>query len=140
MRRPCPFPGNQVPTTRFDPIASKVLAILPVGAPGTGIVQYLSRFVQNDDQFVARGDEVINKNLRIYASYIHDGLQEPSTSIPGNLLTATTNSTWLSCIVPAIEGAYFSERQKEALWDRFFTGAPARQRQSVERYNIVKRA
>ncbi|MHB8302298.1 MAG: TonB-dependent receptor [Acidobacteriaceae bacterium] len=91
-----PFPGNQVPTTRFDPIAKKVLAIVPVGAPSTGIVQYLSRFVQNDDQFVARGDEVINQNLRIYASYIHDGLQEPSTSIPGNLLTATTNSTWLS--------------------------------------------
>ena len=37
-------------------------------------------------------------------------------------------------MVPAIDGAYFSERQKEALWDRFFTGAPARRRQSVERY------
>ena len=30
------------------------------------------------------------------------------------------------CIVPAFDGAYFSEREKEALWDRFFTGAPAR--------------
>ena len=45
-----------------------------------------------------------------------------------------------SCMVPEIDGAYFSDRQKEALWDRFFTGAPARQRQCVERYNIVKRA
>ena len=28
---------------------------------------------------------------------------------------------------------------EDALWDRFYTGAPARQRQSVEQYNIVKR-
>jgi hypothetical protein len=44
------------------------------------------------------------------------------------------------CLVPPFDGAYFSEREKEALWDRFFTAAPARQRRSVERYNIVKRA
>jgi hypothetical protein len=44
------------------------------------------------------------------------------------------------CLVPAFDGAYFSEREKEALWDRFYTGAPRRQRRSVERYNIVKRA
>jgi hypothetical protein len=34
----------------------------------------------------------------------------------------------------------FSRAWKEALWDRFYTGAPQRQRRSVERYNIVKRA
>jgi hypothetical protein len=45
-----------------------------------------------------------------------------------------------SCLVPALDGAYFSEREKEALWDRLYTGAPQRQRRSVERYNIVKRA
>jgi hypothetical protein len=45
-----------------------------------------------------------------------------------------------SCIVPAFDGAYFSEREKEALWARFYTGAPLRQRRCVERYNIVKRA
>jgi hypothetical protein len=45
----------------------------------------------------------------------------------------------LRCLVPAFDGAYFSEREKEALWDRFYTGAPQRQRRSVERYNIVKR-
>jgi len=44
------------------------------------------------------------------------------------------------CLVPAFDGAYFSEREKEALWDRFYTGAPQRQRRSVERYSIVKRA
>ena len=41
------------------------------------------------------------------------------------------------CIVPAFYGAYFSRAWKEALWDRFCTGAPQRQRRSVERYSIA---
>jgi hypothetical protein len=53
-------------------------------------------------------------------------------------------SCWLvwnvRCLVPAIDGAYFSRGWKEALWDRFYTGAPRRQRRFVERYNGVKRA
>lgn len=45
----------------------------------------------------------------------------------------------LLCLVPAFDGALFSQEWKDALWARFFMGAPARQRRSVERYNIVKR-
>ena len=46
----------------------------------------------------------------------------------------------LNCLVPEIGGALFSQVWKDALWDRYFTGAPARQRRSVEQYKIVKRA
>jgi hypothetical protein len=44
------------------------------------------------------------------------------------------------CLVPAFDGAFYSQERKEALWDRFYTGASQRQRRSVERYSIVKRA
>jgi apoptosis-inducing factor 3 len=44
------------------------------------------------------------------------------------------------CLVPAFDGASLSSDSKDALWARFFMGAPRRQRRSVERYNIVKRA
>jgi hypothetical protein len=44
-----------------------------------------------------------------------------------------------NCLVPAFDGAYFSREWKEALWVRFYTEAPPRQRRPVERYNIVKR-
>src|SRR6266404_8983370 len=44
------------------------------------------------------------------------------------------------CLVPAFDGAILSLGWKEALWGKFFTAAPRRQRRSVERYNIVKRA
>lgn len=33
-----------------------------------------------------------------------------------------------------------AHRRRDALWARFFTAAPPRQRRSVERYSIVKRA
>src|SRR5208337_4622673 len=46
----------------------------------------------------------------------------------------------IRCLIPVFDGAVFSTEWKEALWDRFFTAAPRRQRRSVERYNIVKRA
>jgi hypothetical protein len=42
------------------------------------------------------------------------------------------------CLIPDFDAAVFSLEWKDALWARFFTGAPQRQRQCVERYNIVK--
>jgi hypothetical protein len=47
---------------------------------------------------------------------------------------------FVNCFVPHFDGAVFSSDSKDALWDRFYTGAPRRRRRSVERYNIVKRA
>ena len=44
------------------------------------------------------------------------------------------------CMIPDFDGAIFSLDWKDALWARFYTGAPPRQRRSVERYSIVKRA
>jgi hypothetical protein len=43
-------------------------------------------------------------------------------------------------LIPDFDGALFSLEWKDALWARFFTAAPRRQRRSVERYSIVKRA
>src|SRR5215467_11701913 len=44
------------------------------------------------------------------------------------------------CLVPSFDGAFLSHDSKDALWDRFYTAAPPRRRQSVEQYKIVKRA
>ena len=45
-----------------------------------------------------------------------------------------------SCLIPGFDGAFFTPQWREALWTRYSMGAPQRQRRSVERYSIVKRA
>src|SRR5579863_2304588 len=42
------------------------------------------------------------------------------------------------CFVPDFDGAFLSRDSKDALWDRFYTGAPRRQRRSVERYILSR--
>jgi hypothetical protein len=49
-------------------------------------------------------------------------------------------ATTTICLVPVFGGAFLSSDSKDALLARFYTGAPQRQRRSVERYSIVKRA
>ena len=44
------------------------------------------------------------------------------------------------CLVLRCAGVIYSQLRRDELWDRYSTDAPARQRQCVERYNIVKRA
>jgi hypothetical protein len=91
-----PFPGKQVPVSLMDPISQKILTWVPVGAPGTGIVYYTTKLIENGNQFVTRVDHNIGDKLRIYASYLWDGLQEPSATIPNDILSAESNQSWHS--------------------------------------------
>jgi hypothetical protein len=43
-------------------------------------------------------------------------------------------------LIPDFDGAFLSQEWKDALWDKFCTGAPPRRRRSVAQYKIVKRA
>ncbi len=45
-----------------------------------------------------------------------------------------------TCLVPLYTGVKYCQLREEELWDKYYTGAPRRQRRCVERYNIVKRA
>jgi len=69
---------------------------VPVGAPGTGLVYYTSSISQTDNQYVARVDHNVGDKLRLYGSYLWDGLHAPSTTIPNNVLTATADQAWTS--------------------------------------------
>src|SRR6266436_5050437 len=73
-------------------------------------------------------------------------LHHPSLPTTGSLNHETASrgipelSTDPSCLVPGFDGALFSPAWRDALWAKFFMAAPLRQRQSVERYSVVKRA
>ncbi len=91
-----PFPGKIVPASRLDPIAEKILGWVPVAPPGSGVVYYQTHTVQNDKQFVTRVDHSVGSKLRLYGSYLWDGLQQPSTTIPNDVLSESPNQYWRS--------------------------------------------
>ncbi len=69
-----PFPGNVIPSTRFNPIAVNVLKDIPLpNQPGqafTGLNNYYGGNVGEHDDFgnlIARVDHLINEKWRVYA-------------------------------------------------------------------------
>jgi hypothetical protein len=75
--------------------------------------------------------------------YVHAAkpCMEPQSAMVLELADAALQSVEpIRCLIPGFDGAIFSLEWKEALWARFCTGTPQRQRQSVEQYKIVKRA
>jgi hypothetical protein len=91
-----PFLNNQIPTADFDPVALKVLSLVPVGAPETGLAYYATQTVENDNQFVTRVDRDWGTKFRFSARYLYDNLTEPAEPNLSNLLTAAQNLGWRS--------------------------------------------
>src|SRR4029077_10728770 len=60
--------------------------------------------------------------------------------LPCILARQSGTDCYARCLVPDFDGASSSHDSKEALWDKFYTAAPPRRRQSVEQYKIIKRA
>jgi hypothetical protein len=65
------FPGNIIPTYRFDPIAMKLLALFPL--PNLPSIKNNLRInplqVNAQDQFDVRGDQVLGKRDSMFARY-----------------------------------------------------------------------
>jgi hypothetical protein len=93
-----PFPGNQIPVARFDPVAAKVLALVPAPTlPGliqnhnvpyrTGTRNYLPSF---------KIDHNINANHKLNFFYSWTGQRTPIETGEGfpSLISAGTVSTW----------------------------------------------
>ena len=91
-----PFPGNQVPTSRFDPIALKVLGGVPVGAPGTGLAFYPTSTHTDDNQWMGRVDHNFSEKIRVFARYLYDRLEQPSSIINNNILSVSDAAYWQS--------------------------------------------
>jgi hypothetical protein len=86
-----PFPGNRIPATMIDPLASKILYMYPLpNLPGT-VGNYLAQPIgqNNNWQFNGRLDQILTDRdrLTLRYSYGHNNLYEPyaenSTQVPG---------------------------------------------------------
>ncbi len=100
-----PFPGNRIPISRFDPIAAKIINLMPEGDPASGLAFFSRRTLQDGQQFVTRGDHTFSDKFRLYGRYLYDKLEEPNPTILTNILTAAVSREWRSHSA-ALNGTY----------------------------------
>ena len=83
-----PYPNNFINPSTWDPVAKKLISLVPVGAAPDGIIRYATTIRNDSKQYVGRADRNFGNKLRIYGTYLYDDFNNPNTPIPGNLLSA----------------------------------------------------
>jgi Carboxypeptidase regulatory-like domain len=101
-----PFPGNQIPTSRFDPATLSMLQHVP-RAQGNGIVFYSQPIIQNFDEYIVRGDHSITTKDKVVGRYYYDRFFNVGP-YGGNLLAFGQGSTISSHNATIQEMHFFS--------------------------------
>jgi len=91
-----PIPGNRIPAADLDPIAQRVLEMVPPPNSADGLLRYQRADKQTDNQYLARVDHVFNANNQISGRYFYDQLEIPTIIDPNNILTAVASRRWQS--------------------------------------------
>lgn len=91
-----PIPGNVIPASRIDPIATKILEVIPVAQEANGLLRYQRGDKQTDNQYLARVDHLFSTRHQVSGRYFFDQLKIPAIVNPSNLLTALPDRRWQS--------------------------------------------
>ncbi len=67
------FPGNRIPTSRYDPAAAKLLALFPAPTTGASFNNYVTSPVQDltTNRYDFRHDLQLSRNDNLFARYSH---------------------------------------------------------------------
>lgn len=91
-----PIPGNIIPPSDLDPIAQKILTVVPVANSPDGLLRYQRADKQSDNQYLIRIDHLFGSNHQLSGRYFYDGLNVPAIVDPTNVLTAVPDKRWQS--------------------------------------------
>ena len=82
------FPGNQIPTSRFDPAALAVVKLLPTSTTVNGLTSYLQPSAAQDyREELLRVDHVLTAKDHLTGRYFRDVFINPALYVGGNVLT-----------------------------------------------------
>jgi hypothetical protein len=82
-----PFPGNLIPSNRFDAAAIATARLLPAATAANGLVRFTSPFAPQDfDEETVRIDHAISAKDRLMGRYFLDQFDNPAIYTPGNIL------------------------------------------------------
>jgi hypothetical protein len=91
-----PVPNNMIPASDLDPIALRILEIVPVAQQSNGQTFYERRTRTDDQQFLLRGDHYAGTRHHLTGRYFYDRLEVPAIINKQNLLTANNSRFWTS--------------------------------------------
>jgi hypothetical protein len=87
------FPNNQIPVSRFDPVAVAFAnRLLPGALTGTGFFTFQTGINQNLDQGVMRIDHQISQTTRLTGRYFIDQFQNKANYDPHNYTSYSNGS------------------------------------------------
>jgi hypothetical protein len=85
-----PFPGNQIPLSRFNPQALSIVnKYVPLSSDPCGKITYGIPVTGDEEQFIGRIDWIQNAKHSIYGRYFTAGYQNPAVFDGKNMLTTT---------------------------------------------------
>ncbi len=87
------YPFNQIDPASFDPVSVALANITPVGDPSTGLTFFTTPNLQDDNQWVVRGDHDFNDKLRMFGRYLYDKLNAPGVTSQ-DILSSTPTAYW----------------------------------------------
>ncbi|MBM3741092.1 MAG: hypothetical protein FJW39_35605 [Acidobacteria bacterium] len=91
-----PVPGNVIPSSQLDPVALRVLSIVPVAQQADGQTFFVRRSRTDNNQFLVRGDQYVGTRHHLTGRYFYDKLAVPAIIDKQNLLTASNSRFWVS--------------------------------------------
>jgi hypothetical protein len=84
-----PFPGNQIPVSRFTAEAKAFLNFVPTSNDPCGRLQVAIPNPTDEDQFIARGDWLKSEKRSVFGRYYFTDLRNPGAYDGKNLLLTT---------------------------------------------------
>lgn len=102
-----PFPGNQIPVSRFNPQALKFLQFVPVSNDPCGKTLIAVPNNSNEDQFLTRVDWIQSSRHTIFGRYFFTDLRNPG-AYDGKDLLLTTRAGVLDRVQSLVLGDTYS--------------------------------
>ncbi|HUS08346.1 MAG TPA: TonB-dependent receptor [Bryobacteraceae bacterium] len=95
-RTGAPIAGNRIPAADLDPIALRILDVVPLPNSADGLLRYQRADKQTDNQYIVRVDHLLSANQQMSGRYFYDQLEIPTIVDPKNVLTAVASRRWQS--------------------------------------------
>jgi hypothetical protein len=107
-----PFPNNQIPARCIDPVAARILGLLPAGnvVPGTGPLNSLNfirvpNIIDDTDSYTSRGDYQYDANNTFFARYTYTDRFRFVPGTFGGIVDGTSTSAFGRLIMKAHSAA-----------------------------------